>query len=125
MTTIGEAVQAQEFDHVWTIRDSRIVDVDNLYAPSVMNDDSEGGDIEIESSEWEGVLRGWTGQHGYNGHVMHASEYIGEGIGQHIATLAADGFYDAFAVVTVECYPEDDDDQPEPAGWTIVGHRAA
>src|SRR6478735_3905951 len=98
MTTIGEAVQAQDFDHVFTIRDSRIVDdFPNLFAPSVWNDDSEGGDIEIESDAWEGVLRGWTGQYGYRGHVMHASEYIGDAIGEHLATLAAEGEYDAFA----------------------------
>ena len=57
-------------------------------------------------------LTGFTGQHGYNGPVMHPSEYIGGGLARHI--LDTPGQY---AVATV------DDDDGEAYGWVVM-HRA-
>jgi hypothetical protein len=62
---------------------------------------------------WE-PLSGYTGQYGYNGAVMHASEYLG-------GRLAADILDDpgVYVVVTVEVMPTDDEPEPFPAGWAV------
>lgn len=87
-----------------------------------------------EHGDWE-LLTGYTGQYGYNGAVMHASEFIGGGLARDI--LATPGVYVA---VVVECEPDDDDGdrwpgdspearqadyedgtwRPEPAGWAVA-----
>lgn len=66
-------------------------------------------------TQWE-ALTGYTGQHAYNGPVMHASEYLGGRLADDI--LATPGIY---VVTSVEGYPEDQEDgSEEPAGWTIL-----
>jgi hypothetical protein len=119
MSTLGERVNAVEFDHPFTITNGEVIDVPNAYAPSVYL--AEGEDSEtIDGQGWEFVSHGWTGQYGYNGPVMHASEFIGEGIAERLAEIAED--YQAFATVIVDFIPEDEDDQStEPVGWAIVG----
>lgn len=99
-----------EFDHVITVgADGSIADADGLYAPDVYMDD----DHPVEGSGWT-VLRGFTGQHGYGGHVMHPSEFIGGGLEDHIRQNP--GHY-----VVVEVRDEDGEfDDAEPVGWAIA-----
>lgn len=62
------------------------------------------------------LLSGFTGQHGYNGPVMHDSEYIGGGMESHIRTTA--GYYVA---LIVDGLPDDQDaDENVPIGWAVA-----
>jgi hypothetical protein len=88
----------------------------NVHAPSVWHDDT--ADIVIESDQWEAFSVGYTGQWSYNGAVMHASEYLGGRLADDI--LETPGVY---VVVAVEVFPEEGDEEPEPAGWTVLRLR--
>lgn len=81
------------------------------YAPEVYH--SETNDIEIQGDGWQ-ALTGYTGQYGYDGAVMHPSEYIGGTLADDI--LATAGTY---VVVAVECYPE----VTYPHKWSPSGAR--
>jgi Zn finger protein HypA/HybF involved in hydrogenase expression len=117
MSEIGEAINAQDFDHCFTLHpDGTITDAPGVYAPSVYH--SETNDIDIDGSGWS-ALTGLTGQDSYSGAVMHASEYIGSGVAEVMMDMVADGPM-VFVITTVEVMPEDDDDEPEPAGWAIL-----
>lgn len=108
------------------------------HAPEAFHDDA--ADVTLdgvpwrESDAWE-LLTGYTGQHGYRGAVMHASEFIGGRMALDI--LNTPGIYVALAV---ECEPSDDDVdrwpgdsdaarrddyaagawRPEATGWTVA-----
>lgn len=110
-----------EFDHVIRVVDGTWYDdVKNVYAPEVsvgtdedgqITDDDERAMVESVTRQGWGLLSGWTGQYGYNGPIMHASEYVGGQLAQHI--LATPGLY---CVVSVETL----DDSEEPAGWVVA-----
>lgn len=95
----------------------------NEDAPELYMDvDSEGSAITTDAELMEQVstggwtlLTGFTGQYGYNGPVMHASELIGGGIARHI--LMTPGIYVA---LVVECLSPDDDQDEGPAGWAVA-----
>lgn len=116
---IGRDAQATEFGGTFRVGPhGSFAHGSSHYAPEVFHSDTD--DVEIMGEGWE-PLTGLTGQHGYRGAVMHASEYIGQGIGAHLLELAQDsGEVETFALVTVEVLPEDDDPEPEPAGWAIL-----
>lgn len=114
------------------------------YAPeSVMMTDHDGqirdGDEEdwirrVRDAGWE-PERGWTGQYGYSGPVMHASEFVGGALADHVAETPG-----LWVAVEVSCLPDeapdknDEDHDPEdcetcersdagdyePAGWAIL-----
>ena len=101
-----------DFDHVITVgRDGTISDGNGLYAPEVYIDD--GDPFWGAGNGWE-VLRGFTGQQGYHGHVMHASEYIGGGLEDHIRQNPGN-----YAVVEVR---DEDGGFPDgdPVGWAVA-----
>jgi hypothetical protein len=116
---LAKTINAMEFDHVFTIHpDGSITEPHGIYAPSVYHDDET--DIAIEGADWS-ALRGLTLQDRYYGACMHASEYIGTGIAGVMWQMAIDAEEPVtFALVVVECLPEDDDEDPEPAGWAIM-----
>lgn len=140
-----------EFDHPIRVNPDGTIDPDprkshpgTPYAPeSVMQTRHDGqvddGDEEawiesIRRQGWE-PERGWTGQHGYRGPVMHASEYVGGGLEDHIRETPG-----LWVVVSVECLPDEDPDPDdedhdpadcetcerrdcgdfEPAGWAVL-----
>lgn len=82
--------------------------------------DSDGQCVDDEIHDlyqgWE-LLRGFTGQYGYNGPVMHPSEFIGGRLEDHIRDNA--GYYVA---VAVEGMPEDYDGvrDDEIIGWAVA-----
>jgi hypothetical protein len=91
---------------------------------------SETDDFYIDSDEWEAFSVGYTGQHGYNGAVMHASEYLGGRLAEDI--LESPGTY-VVCAVEVDCSDEDETvcyDTVEdvrdygcdcaPAGWIVL-----
>ena len=139
--TLNSAV---EFDSPFTIGHTddagltTIERADGVYAPEVtlyVDKDGNGvGEETIdgtpwkESKRWEAV-NGYSGQHGYSGPVMHASELLG-------GTMARDVLADkgtTYVIVSVECLPDwevdqDDDDDvllemttlDNPAGWMLL-----
>lgn len=91
--------------------------VSGYYAPEVYHiDASAPNDVEIGSSDWEAWSTGRSGQHGYRGAVMHASEQLAGGIARDL--LSEPGVY---VLTTVE----DLDDMDNPAGWIVLKHRNA
>ena len=87
-----------------------------LYGPEVSTWEQEDGtwDGVDVAGPWE-LLDGFSGQYGYGGPHMHASEYIGGGLARHI--LATAGFYVAVVVTPV---PLDEDDDVEPDSWAVA-----
>ena len=91
------------------------------YAPELhMEVDADGNGVLADDSDlhgqaahagWE-LLTGWTGQSGYHGPVMDASESIGGRLAEYI--LETPGIYTA--VVVEASYDPDE----EPAGWAIA-----
>ena len=61
------------------------------------------------------LLTGWTGQYGYSGAAMHASEYIGGALARHI--LETPGYWQAAAVYPL-CDHNGDDCAPE--SWAVA-----
>ena len=110
MATLNDLM---EFDHpVYVNADGTVTDPPcSLYAPELFGvDDSELQD-QARAAGWAGLLTGYTGQYGYNGPVMHPSEYVGGGLERYI--LANPGWYVVTAVV-------DDADDLEPYGWAVA-----
>lgn len=114
MTTHAELQAFADFDRPFTVLGSgRLINASpDVWIPEVYHSDDY--DIEIMGEGWE-ALTGYTGQYGYRGAVMHASEYLGGGLADDI--LSTPGTY---VVTVVECLPEDDDPEPEPAGWAVL-----
>ena len=98
-----------EFDSAFIVTSEGIESAHEVYVPPVQNADV--GDIYIESNKWE-ALTGYTGQHGYNGAVLHASETLSAGLAEDV--LADVGGIYAVTVV------EDMDDPEYPAGWCVL-----
>ncbi len=93
-----------EFDHPFTVTAAgALADAPaGIYAPNVWHDETTDIDMEGAEDKWE-ALTDYTGQHGYSGAVMHASEYLGGGIARDI--LDTPGVY---VVVVVNVLPEDE-----------------
>ena len=99
-------------------RNGTVTTAKGHHAPEVFHSDTD--DVEIHGKGWT-PLTGLTMQHGYNGAVMHASEFISRGVAQAVLDAIPDD-EDSIVVVaeTVEVFPTDDDPEPEPAGWAIL-----
>jgi len=78
------------------------------------NGQADDPDLTWDWSEWT-LLRGFTGQYGYHGPIMHESEFIGGGLERHIRENA--GYYVA---VIVDGYPPDDNAESVPVGWAVA-----
>ena len=105
-----------EFDHVVTVHpDGTVTDgPDGLHAPSVYwADDGH----HVDGAGWD-LLTGYSGQYGYSGPIMHASEMIG-------GRLAADVLAEPGTYAAVVCYVMNDDepDADDVAGWAIARHE--
>lgn len=100
MPTLSERM---DFDHVIQVNpDGWITEPKGVYGPELIDD-------EIATSEWT-LLDGFSGQQGYSGPMMHASEQIGGGLERHI--LANPGQY-----VALVNYTTDDE---EPESWAVA-----
>jgi hypothetical protein len=111
-----------ELGHVIRIEpDCSITDsVPGVYAPELLMSVHDGGQIladderdYIDQAERQGwsLERGWTNQERYAGVVMHASEYIGGGLEDHIRETP--GLWVAISVET-------DDSDENAAGWALA-----
>lgn len=87
-----------EFDCPFVVHsDGDVTNTPDMQAPEVFDDESC-------NSNWE-LLSGFTGQYGYNGPMMHPSEYIGGALAKHI--LSTPGVYCAVA-------------DPDGEGWYVA-----
>lgn len=109
MTTLNDLM---EFDHpVYVTADGTVTDPPcPLYAPELFGTDDSELQAQARDYGWAGLLTGYTGQYGYNGPVMHPSEYVGGGLERDI--LVNPGWYVVTAVV--------DDGDLEPYGWAVA-----
>lgn len=84
--TIYRKVNDVEFDHVFTVMSGGTITdgPSGIYAPS-------SHDGELDGSGWEYFTHGYTGQYGYRGPIMHASEFIGGRLERDI--LSTPGIY--------------------------------
>lgn len=77
-----------EFDHVIEVTAAGdVIDRPDLHAPDLYDD-------ELADPDWV-LLDGYSGQHGYSGPMMHASEFIGGHMERDM--LADPGVYVALA----------------------------
>lgn len=117
MTTRDELNTVAEFDRVFRVNPDGTVTfpVESVHAPEVYHVDGQGHphDVEVHGADWQ-PLHGYTGQHGYNGAVMHASEYLGGRMADDV--LASAGVY---VVTSVECLPN----VRYPHEWSPSGAR--
>ena len=108
-----------EFDHVIQVHsDGTVSEPTGVYAPDLNaisdGDGSHTSDTDsdlrrqAESAGWT-LESGWTGQDRYNGPCMHASEFIGGGLAEHI--LATPGYWVALVVY--------EDDESEEC-WAVA-----
>jgi len=113
MSTYKALRDLADFDHPFVVTKEGILEdaPEGVYAPSVYHDDDE--DVMIDGDGWE-ALTGFTGQYGYNGAVMHASEFIGGGLAE--AVLTTPGVYVAVVVNVLD----DAEGESEPAGWAVL-----
>jgi hypothetical protein len=98
-----------EFDHVVRVHaDGSVTDESGVYAPELFGE-------ELDDGTWA-LMNGYSGQYGYSGPIMHASEFIGGGMARDI--LAAPGLY----VALVSYVPTDDEDNDEDniSGWAVA-----
>lgn len=115
-----------DFDHIVTVdAEGNVTDsTEDEYfeLTCVLGDDGEWHDEFSIPEGWE-LLSGFTGQYGYNGPVMHSSEFIGGGMERHI--LETPGHYVALVVeshcgYTEEHCSEESGCDCEPAGWAVA-----
>jgi hypothetical protein len=112
----------------------------DVYAPELFSSDADDDEYrsQAEAAGWT-LESGWTGQHGYSGVIMHASEFIGGRLAEHV--LCTPGLWVVTAATcdpececdgTDEC-PEHEDDaeahhdaedheaeETEDAGWVLA-----
>jgi hypothetical protein len=105
-----------EFDHVIRVHgDGTVSDgIDTPWAPEVTMTVADPRHPFVDSQHglpvpWS-LVNGYSGQYGYAGPIMHASEFIGGRMADDI--LSTPGLYVA---VTVTCVDDDD-----IAGWAVA-----
>lgn len=101
MSTLNDVM---EIDHVIQVHeDGTITDAPaDVWAPSL-------NDGEVDDDRWT-LMKGYSGQYGYSGPIMHNSEYIGGRMEQDIRETP--GFY----VALVNTYLDDD----VLEGWAVA-----
>lgn len=94
--------------------DPGVPDFDEPLPRENTGDDDKALYSAIEGTGWE-LVSGFTGQHGYDGPVMHESEYMGGGIVQY--TMDTPGIY---AVQYVAAWSDYDFEEYEYVGWVLL-----
>jgi hypothetical protein len=106
-TTVDNLNDVMEFEHVIQVHpDGTITDAQSVDAPDLYD-----GELHYRPDRppWT-LMKGYSGQHGYAGPLMHQSEYIGGGLARDI--LAQPGYY--VAVIN-----RNSDDE-EPTEWAVA-----
>ena len=99
--------------------DGSVEHATGVHAPS-FHDDAP------DDAQWS-PISGFSGQHGYSGPVMHASEYLGGDMEKYV--WENPGTY-VVVEATFDPDPEDDPDEYEAdesvtGGWVLLKHKAA
>lgn len=94
--------------------DPGVPDFDEPLPYESTRDDDKALYSDVEGTGWE-LVSGFTGQHGYDGPVMHESEYMGGGIVQY--TIDTPGVY---AVQYVAAWSDPDFEEYEYVGWALL-----
>jgi hypothetical protein len=126
--TVENLNEVMEFDHVIEVKADGTVE-DSSESPYLdlryYLTDPETGLWEPDFTLPEGwqLMTGYTGQYGYNGPVMHSSEFIGGRMARDI--LETPGLYVALIVEsdcgnTEEHCTEEDGCQCEADGWAVA-----
>lgn len=131
MITAEALNDLMQVDHVIKVKDGKVTDgIEWLHAPELMIGTDSDGQIlpeherhmrdDLTLAGWD-VQTGWSGQYSYSGPIMHASEYIGEALADHIRNT--DGYW---VVIAAECWPvvgsDDSGNESVNAGWLLL-HR--
>ena len=120
---------AIEFDSPFRITETGEMESVYVYTPYVEHDETDEYTIDgiprKSQSVWEAFSTGYSGQYGYRGPVMHASESIGGALAADI--LSTPGVYLVTAVETdcegAEAFcAYDNGCDCEPAGWIVLSH---
>lgn len=69
---------------------------------------------DLNDAGWEPVT-GYSGQYGYSGPIMHASEFLGGGMAESLA--ATPGTY---VTIMVETWPDTEDAERDVVGWALL-----
>jgi hypothetical protein len=128
---MGETLNdMMEFGHVIRVLPGgEATDAEGVYAPEVsVQLDAEGSILPGPAGEplvegWE-LMTGYTGQYGYRGPIMHASEYVGGRMEEDI--LERPGLY--VVVEVTGLYPTEEDearDSDDPIGWVVARQEDA
>lgn len=108
--------------HVDSAGEVRPADDTVSYVPEVYHDEDYDVTLDMmphdSHTQWSVFSVGYTGQYGYRGAVMHASETLSGKLAEDI--LSNPGVY---VLMPVEVFPVNGDDEPEPAGWTVLRMR--
>jgi hypothetical protein len=122
--TIGTLNGLMQFDHVIQVRPDGTIDEcpQSIWAPevycetaddeyrSVLNEHEQAMIASVRSQGWE-LETGWTDQWGYNGALMHPSEFVGGRLEDHIRETP--GYW----VACLVCFPDAEDYSD---GWVIA-----
>lgn len=106
-----------EFDHVYLIdAQGTITDATGVHEPDVWNHPTD--DVYVQGDGWS-VLTDHSGQHGYHGAVMHASELWGSWATDDLTERVEEDGRIAFCVVEVR---DEDGSLPDgdPIGWAVA-----
>lgn len=117
---IAQLNDRMEIDHVVHVAaDGTVTDASGVHAPELTVTVDADGQIPAEGDRdlvlcardqgWD-VLTGWSNQYMYSGPIMHASEYIGGNLAEHI--LATPGFWVALAPSVLVNHDCADDGEP-------------
>jgi hypothetical protein len=113
--------EIMEFDHPVRVgEDGSVCDgLEGVYAPELVMETDDDGQIldqheqdyidQARRQGWE-LLTGWTGQYSYHGPIMHASEFVGGALADHISETPG-----TYVVISVECGQDS-----QPAGWAVA-----
>ena len=108
---------AMEFDSIiYSHGDGTISNANSMRGPAVYIAELEDGTWVGEALDepWE-LLDDFSGQYGYSGPHMHASEYVGGGLARHILETA--GFY---VVTVVTPMPLDECEDVDSDAWAVA-----
>ena len=96
-----------EFDRVIKVwPDGDVTPVVGMFAPDLFDGELE----QIAKDKGWSLMDGYSGQYGYSGPIMHASEFVGGKLERDI--LATPGYY-----VVIADYPSNGG---EPDGWAVA-----
>lgn len=121
VVTLENLNSVMEFGHVIHVHSDGTVTEPRVFNPPEVvyrELDADGQCVDDEIHDlpdgWT-LLRGYTGQYGYNGPVMHPSEFIGGRLARDI--LSTPGMYAAVVVDGLE--PEETGDDTN-IGWAVA-----